>query len=390
LDQNVGMIIYKLTTNRMLRTFPEIFADDYNDWIFCYNGKAWCNETLYICYLDEEIPAACLSGRTLFVNDNFSAHVTPAIEAYIQKHQNLIAFPLLANSTPFSQPLDVIINKSLKSNIKNEMKEHLISTVNDSERYSISRTQLTRFIINAVKKIPDSMIEKSFRVCGLLPRSLHYEDIYWKKISSFNWNVNNRTIVPEPLSLYSLKKEIDNLFIPLRFMPEVEESTNESEITGIQTRFDNDKYIVSISNWIYFFKHHEYDAEPKELATSKGKTVKFYIPELNVTRQFKDTKEVVNGFPIYTQKTGSVRFVQSEVEYHSYHEYLTSQINLDGELSDDDELSNDDLPNNEEWWNHLPNLNLLNTSNDALRLIIDLESEENTLQDSDSDSEMSR
>jgi len=105
-------IILKGKTTRCLKDIP--LNESYE---LSYQEKSWCSDYQFIKFL-LSLPN---DKRILLLYDNFRGHKTKKVTEFIKTHLPLVEILLLPpNTTSILQPLDVGINKSVKSNVKNK------------------------------------------------------------------------------------------------------------------------------------------------------------------------------------------------------------------------------------------------------------------------------
>lgn len=130
-------------------------ADMFNDWL----RTVWFRR-----------PGALLSPRSMLVVDAFKGHTTGASKALIANNQcDLVVIP--GGMTSQLQSLDVCLNKPVKDNVRKyhcewmEQGEQALTPTGRLKRASLS--QLARWIRDAWLAIPDDMVVRAFKKCGI-------------------------------------------------------------------------------------------------------------------------------------------------------------------------------------------------------------------------------
>jgi DDE superfamily endonuclease/Tc5 transposase DNA-binding domain len=104
------LIILKGKTKKCLKNLPK--SDLYE---LSFQKKSWCTENHFIKFLSF-LPT---DKKILLLCDNFRGHNTDDVFEYIKTKLPLVEIILLPpKTTPLLQPLDIGVNKSLKSNIR--------------------------------------------------------------------------------------------------------------------------------------------------------------------------------------------------------------------------------------------------------------------------------
>ena len=104
-----------------MRNTAHVFKDVSYDKsiVLSANKKAWCTEPDYAVYIMDCIPDDVKKEGCIAVRDNnFSVHCTAGIKQLCAE-EGFHVLDLPANATPFIQPLDVALNKTFKTGLKN-------------------------------------------------------------------------------------------------------------------------------------------------------------------------------------------------------------------------------------------------------------------------------
>lgn len=164
-DMLPPMIIFKGTTTRSIRGIAS------NDAIISYQKKAWVDEGQMLKWIKEVWVKYTKKAPSLLFYDTFSAHLTDAVkESFKQCNTTVVLIP--GGLTSVLQPLDVSINKPVKSHLRQSWVEYMLQNVNVSANgipSKPSKQTIVDWIVEA-NKILDSnkcIVKKSFLVTGL-------------------------------------------------------------------------------------------------------------------------------------------------------------------------------------------------------------------------------
>ena len=147
-----------------------------NEALIFSNAKGWINEDLLIVWLDRIWLNLNISPtqKPILVFDQCHAHTSAKIVEYLKKkHINYEVIP--AGTTGYLQPLDVSINKPLKSHIKVRFDKWYTSygstqanTTPKGYRRPPSYENLIRWTLEALKDINQDIVSHSFKTTGII------------------------------------------------------------------------------------------------------------------------------------------------------------------------------------------------------------------------------
>ena len=169
-------------------TTTHVFKDVDNDdsIILAANKKAWRTEPEYAVYIMDCITQEVKKEGCVAVWDNFSVHCTAGIKKLCAE-EGLHVMELPANATPFIQPLDVALNKTFKTGLKNKYSEWRI----DHTRDRVGRNNIYQWSKQVWNEIGDAVIKKAFLCCGFgrVPVDLSDKNTYWLALPSLRRDV---------------------------------------------------------------------------------------------------------------------------------------------------------------------------------------------------------
>ena len=116
-------LIYKGKTDRCHPHY-----DFPNDWSITHSPKHWSTEETTLAYINEIIlPYYAAKGEQfgddqagLVIYDNFKGQVTAGVRSPLDKN-NIYVLTLPPNTTDRFQPMDLSVNKPMKTVLKNEV-----------------------------------------------------------------------------------------------------------------------------------------------------------------------------------------------------------------------------------------------------------------------------
>ena len=156
-------IIFKGKTTRCLQDIP--LMESYE---LSYQEKAWCSDYQFIKFLSS-LPK---DKKILLLYDNFRGHKTEDVTKFLKTHLPLVDILLLPpNTTSIMQPLDIGINKSVKSHIRSKYTDWLIKNIDKTKGLPQLEKKdrnklLVRWISESWSSITNVMIKNSFNYCG--------------------------------------------------------------------------------------------------------------------------------------------------------------------------------------------------------------------------------
>jgi len=202
------MLIFK---GKSLRSLVDIYDTHKSDSSILLNfqEKAWNDEKLYTEFLKKCLPDSIANGnyKILLVHDNVSFHLSASVVN--TAHQVFLMKPICLppNSTAYAQPLDVSINKPIKSGMRQMMLEYLVRSYGGGQ-INISKNMLIEWLKTVWYGLPNDMIVRSFDVCGIGISPVDTEKkIYWLSLQSLQEQVAELQI-----SLPSIREVCRNIF----------------------------------------------------------------------------------------------------------------------------------------------------------------------------------
>ncbi len=123
--------------------------------------------------------------KILLMHDNVSFHLGAAVSTVCVSVMKMEPFCLPENATALCQPLDVAINKPVKSGLKRRMMNYLVDSYTDGE-IRIPKNMLITWIQEVWKNdIINEIIRNLFKSCGLGVSPVDSsQQIYWKELES--------------------------------------------------------------------------------------------------------------------------------------------------------------------------------------------------------------
>ena len=101
--------------------------------------------------------------------DAFSGHFARVVKDFNSRHELLKWLMMDGGITPKSQPLDVLVNKVVKGLFRDLFEEwSLMAPMNETtgHPYPPSRQLLAQWLVQAWKRVPESLIKKAWDVAG--------------------------------------------------------------------------------------------------------------------------------------------------------------------------------------------------------------------------------
>ncbi len=116
------------------------------------------------------LPRSSADERSLLVWDSFRAHLTDSVKADLQRRRVDVAV-IPGGLTPVLQPLDKCLNKPFKDNVRKQYLSWMITGPFEftpaGKKKAPSRNLVLRWVKQAWCDLPDEMVRRSFKVCGI-------------------------------------------------------------------------------------------------------------------------------------------------------------------------------------------------------------------------------
>ena len=132
-----------------------------------FHKKGWMDEQGIREWIRQSLPRA---ERSLLVWDSFRAHLTDSVKDDL-KQRNIDVAVIPGGLTPVVQPLDKCLNKPFKDNVRRKYLAWMTSGPFEftpaGKKKAPSRNLVLRWIKEAWAEIPQEMVIKSFKTCGI-------------------------------------------------------------------------------------------------------------------------------------------------------------------------------------------------------------------------------
>ena len=132
-----------------------------------FHKKGWMDEQGIREWIRQSLPRA---ERSLLVWDSFRAHLTDSVKDDL-KQRNIDVAVIPGGLTPVVQPLDKCLNKPFKDNVRRKYLAWMTSGPFEftpaGKKKAPSRNLVLRWIKEAWAEIPEEMVVKSFKTCGI-------------------------------------------------------------------------------------------------------------------------------------------------------------------------------------------------------------------------------
>ena len=185
--------------------------------VIACNDNAWATEDIIIDWVNKIWNPYLIKDNICneenmgyLIIDQATSHITSNVLNFLKGPNRDITY-IPGGLTRFLQPLDVVINKPFKENLRELYISHCIN--NGENNIKISRSKMIDFICTIwydMNKITKDMIYNSFRATGIANKINHSEDHLfsaWKKMESENplleddlendYHINNEEINDE-------------------------------------------------------------------------------------------------------------------------------------------------------------------------------------------------
>ena len=107
--------------------------------------------------------------RSLLVWDSFRAHLTESVKADLQRRKiDLAVIP--DGLTPVLQPLDKCLNKPFKDNMRRKYLNWMMTgpfEYTPAGKKAPSKNLVLRWVRQSWEEIPEEMVRRSFKTCGI-------------------------------------------------------------------------------------------------------------------------------------------------------------------------------------------------------------------------------
>ena len=135
-----------------------------------FHKKGWMDETGVKEWIQTCLPRNPTDERSLLVWDSFRAHLTDAVKEALHRRKIDVAV-IPGGLTPVLQPLDKCLNKPFKDCIKTKYLSWMVTGPFEftpaGKKKAPSRNQVLRWIKQSWNEIPEEMVSRSFKTCGI-------------------------------------------------------------------------------------------------------------------------------------------------------------------------------------------------------------------------------
>ena len=107
--------------------------------------------------------------RSLLVWDSFRAHLTESVKADLQRRKIDVAV-IPGGLTPVLQPLDKCLNKPFKDNMRRKYLNWMMTgpfEYTPAGKKALSKNLVLRWVKQSWEEIPEEMVRRSFKMCGI-------------------------------------------------------------------------------------------------------------------------------------------------------------------------------------------------------------------------------
>ena len=117
-------------------------------------------------------PGALMRKNSLFIWDSFSCHITDKIKKLMRQHKTDLGV-IPDGLTSQLQPLDVYLNKSFIDHTRADWNKWMVdgekSFTKGGNMRAPDLTVVASWVKHAWEQIPESMVKRSFKCCGIYP-----------------------------------------------------------------------------------------------------------------------------------------------------------------------------------------------------------------------------
>jgi len=186
--------------------------------IFVYmNEKGWMNEELTKIWIDRvwNNRPNSFNQKSLLVMDSFEGHKTELVKENCRKSKCDLAI-IPGGLTSVVQPLDVCVNKPFKDKLRNKWNQWMTSgSASLTKNGNLKKPDygvMCQWIIDCWNEIPESLVIKSFKKCGISNLMNGSEDnlLYETEDENNNEDNNDEVVSIENFSAKESDGEIDN------------------------------------------------------------------------------------------------------------------------------------------------------------------------------------
>ena len=135
-----------------------------------FHKKGWMDETGVKEWIQTCLPRNPTDERSLLVWDSFRAHFTDAVKEALQRRKIDVAV-IPGGLTPVLQPLDKCFNKPFEDHMKTKYLSWMVTGPFEftpaGKKKGPSRNQVLRWINQSWNEIPEEMVSRSFKTCGI-------------------------------------------------------------------------------------------------------------------------------------------------------------------------------------------------------------------------------
>lgn len=135
-----------------------------------FHKKGWMDEPGVQQWIRQCLPRNPRNEPSLLVWDSFRAHLTDAVKSDLQR-RNINVAVIPGGLTPVLQPLDKCLNKPFKDHLRKKYLAWMITGPFEftpaGKKKAPTRNLVLRWIKEAWQEIPEEMVKKSFKSCGI-------------------------------------------------------------------------------------------------------------------------------------------------------------------------------------------------------------------------------
>uniref|UniRef100_A0A914NRU8 DDE-1 domain-containing protein n=1 Tax=Meloidogyne incognita TaxID=6306 RepID=A0A914NRU8_MELIC len=165
------------------RPIPSIEKQFGNKLVLAWAGNEWMTDETTCDYLSRVLGDLSFEKRIL-IWDAYRCHISQQTKEKLRK-MNVESCVIPGGTTKFIQPGDVVINSVFKSKIRALYEDWM----NDGEKTFTAGGNMRaaqpeiylQWILNAWESIPEEMVAKSFKVCGIAKNDEFDSDIHCMK-----------------------------------------------------------------------------------------------------------------------------------------------------------------------------------------------------------------
>lgn len=135
-----------------------------------FHKKGWMDEKGVKEWILTCLPRNPRDERSLLVWDSFRAHLTESVKADLQRRKIDVAV-IPGGLTPVLQPLDKCLNKPFKDNMRRKYLNWMMTGPFEytpaGKKKAPSKNLVLRWVKQSWEEIPEEMMRRSFKTCGI-------------------------------------------------------------------------------------------------------------------------------------------------------------------------------------------------------------------------------